>query len=105
MNTIDTFSALSEPNRFRIVELLARGPHSVNEISTLLKFDQPKTSKHLRVLADAGVVEVKPMAQQRIYVLSPKPFRDMNNWIESYRQIWETRFDQLDQVLEDMKNG
>ncbi len=101
----NTFAALSEPNRFQIVELLARGPRPVNEISSLLKFDQPKTSKHLRVLADAGVVEVKPIAQHRIYALSPKSFKQLNTWIENYRQIWETRFDQLDRVLEEMKNG
>ncbi len=98
----NTFAALSEPNRFQIIELLLKGPRPVNEISQLLKFDQPKTSKHLKVLADAGVVEVKPMAQQRVYALSPKPFKDMNKWIENYRQIWENNFDRLDKVLNEM---
>jgi DNA-binding transcriptional ArsR family regulator len=99
----NTFSALAEPNRFQIVELLLKGPRPVNEISHLLKFDQPKTSKHLKVLANTGVVEAKPMAQKRVYSLSPKPFKEMYAWIESYRQIWENNFDRLDKVLEGMK--
>ena len=101
----NTFTALAEPNRFQIIELLLKGPRPVNEISHLLKFDQPKTSKHLRILADAGVVEVKPMAQKRVYALSPKPFKDINQWIESYRQIWENNFDRLDTLLEGMQEA
>ena len=100
----NTFTALAEPNRFQIIELLLKGPRPVNEISRLLKFDQPKTSKHLKILADAGVVESKPFAQQRIYELSPQPFKEINKWIENYRQIWENNFDRLDKVLAEMQN-
>lgn len=98
----NTFTALAEPNRFQIVELLLKGPRPVNEISHLLKFTQPKTSKHLKILANAGVVEVKPMAQKRVYALSPQPFKDINKWIENYRQIWENNFDRLSKVLGEM---
>ena len=95
----NTFTALAEPNRFHIVELLKNGPRPVSEISHQLKLNQPQTSKHLKVLADAGVVDVKPMAQKRFYALSPRKFEELDTWIEKYRFIWEQRFDKLDKLL------
>ena len=94
-----TFQALAEENRFHIVEYLRNGPHSVGEISTRLKLDQPQTSKHLRILADAGVVDVRPMKQKRIYALSPSKFKEMDEWIASFRQVMEKRFQRLDKLL------
>ena len=66
---IETFAALAEPNRFRIVELLRSGARTVNEIGERLELNQPQVSKHLRVLKDAGLVDVEPRAQQRVYEL------------------------------------
>ena len=99
----NTFSALAEPNRFNIVEYLQSGPHSVNEISTRLKLNQPQTSKHLKVLSNAGVVEVHPVKQQRVYKLSPKRFQELDGWISSYTKIWNIRFNRLDSVLTKMQ--
>lgn len=96
---LNTFQALAEENRFQIVEYLKRGPHSVGEISTRLKLDQPQTSKHLRILADAGVVDVERVKQKHIYGLSPKKFLELEKWIESYRKIMNERFDRLDKLL------
>ncbi len=95
----NTFQALAEPNRLQIVELLRQGPRPVSEISSLLKFDQPKTSKHLRVLADSGLVSKQTVAQQRVYSLSPRPLKELDIWIQKYRFIWEERFDRLDRLL------
>src|SRR6266566_699703 len=94
-----TFNALAEPNRFHIVELLRDKPHTVGEIAGKLHLNQPQVSKHLKVLADAGIVEVKPFAQQRIYELQPQPFQELAAWVHSYRLLWEERFDRLDKVL------
>lgn len=94
-----TFNALSEPNRFHIVELLRDKPRAVGEIVDRLHLHQPQVSKHLKVLADAGIVEVKPFAQQRIYELQPKPFKELDTWIHSYHKLWEDRFVALDKVL------
>jgi len=69
-------SALSEPNRLRIVELLREGPLSVGEIADRLGLNHPQASKHLRVLSDAGIVEVHAIANRRIYKLRPEPFKD-----------------------------
>lgn len=100
----NTLSALAEPNRLHIVELLRYGPRPVNEIVNKLHLNQPQVSKHLRVLADAGIVEVKPLAQQRFYKLQPQPFKELDTWLKKYRRLWEERFDRLDKVLEEVKN-
>lgn len=100
---ITTLGALAEPNRLNIVELLRDGPCSVGEIAEQLGLRQPQVSKHLRVLSDAGVVEAHPVAQQRIYELRPQPFRELDAWLESYRHVWDARFDRLDAYLRDVQ--
>lgn len=100
-----TLSALAEPNRLRIVELLRDGPRPVGEIAERLVLRQPQVSKHLRVLSEAGIVEMHPMAQQRVYQLSPKPFQELDSWLESFRQMWEKRLDTLDSYLQELKQN
>jgi DNA-binding transcriptional ArsR family regulator len=100
-----TFSALAEPNRFQIVELLRNGPQPVGEMVDRLRLRQPQVSKHLRVLSDAGLVDVRVDAQRRIYALRPAPLRELEAWLERYRDIWEQNFQRLDAVLEEMKAG
>lgn len=97
------FSVLSEPNRLNIVELLYKSPRTVNEIAGVLKLNQPQTSKHLRVLADAGVVDITPIANQRIYQLKQEPFKELDRWLEKYRSMWQDRFDRLDKLLQKEK--
>jgi DNA-binding transcriptional ArsR family regulator len=99
---IETFAALAEPNRFRIVELLRKGPRAVSDIGERLHLNQPQVSKHLRVLKEVGLVDVQPQAQQRIYELRPQPLRRMHDWLDRYRRIWEASFDQLDELLEEL---
>jgi DNA-binding transcriptional ArsR family regulator len=98
-----TLSALAEPNRLQIVELLRRKPRAVGEIVERLGLRQPQVSKHLRVLSDAGIVEVRPVAQQRIYSLRAEPFKELDLWLERYRRTAEERFDRLDDVLREQK--
>lgn len=90
-----TLSALGEPSRLRIVELLRRGPSSVGEIADTLSIRQPQVSKHLRVLADSGIVTAEPVARQRIYHLEPEPFEEIGTWVDSFEQLWEARLDSL----------
>jgi DNA-binding transcriptional ArsR family regulator len=100
---IETFAALAEPNRLRIVELLRTGARSVNDIGKRLKLNQPQVSKHLRVLKDAGLVEVEARAQQRLYELRPKPLRQLHDWLERYRKVWDARFEALDELLVELE--
>ncbi len=101
MNT--TFSALAEPNRLHIVELLCDGPLPVGEIADRLHLNQPQVSKHLRVLSNAGLVEVKPLANQRIYKLRPQSIKELDTWLESFRRIWDEKFDRLDNYLYELQ--
>ena len=94
-----TFSALAEPNRLEIVDLLLEGPLPVGEIAKKLELNQPQTSKHLRVLCEAGLVDVQAIANRRIYRLRPEPLQELDKWLESYRQLWEARMDRLDDYL------
>lgn len=99
---IETFAALAEPNRLRIVELLRSGPRAVNDIGERLKLNQPQVSKHLRVLKEAGIVDVEQRAQQRLYELRAEPLRELHAWLERYREVWDARFEQLDGLIEEL---
>ena len=98
---LTTLGALAEPNRLHIVELLRDGPRSVGDIADQLGLRQPQVSKHLRVLSNAGFVEVHPVAQQRIYQLRLQPFQELDAWLASYRYIWDARFYRLEAYLRD----
>jgi DNA-binding transcriptional ArsR family regulator len=93
------WTALTEPNRFHIVELLRDGPLTVGEITERLGLQQPQVSKHLKVLSEAGIVEVQPQANRRIYTLRREPFQELEAWLHSFRRLWEERFDRLDDYL------
>src|SRR5713101_1346517 len=98
-----TLRALAEPNRFQIVELLRDGPRPVGDLVNRLGLRQPQVSKHLRVLSDAGLVDVRVDAQRRIYALRPAPLQELEAWLERYRRIWEANYQRLDALLDDMK--
>lgn len=100
---VTTFAALAEPSRFRIVELLRDGPCTVNHIGERLGLAQPQVSKHLKVLKDVGLVDVEPRATQRIYGLRGEGLKQLYEWLGSYRELWEERFDAMDDLLEEMK--
>jgi DNA-binding transcriptional ArsR family regulator len=99
----ETLAALGEPNRFRIVELLRTGPRSVNDIRGRLRLRQSQVSQHLTVLKAVGLVEAEPRAQQRLYRLRAQPVKQLHKWLDRYRCIWEERFEQLDELIEEIK--
>ncbi len=100
---ITTFSALAEPSRLRIVELLHGGPLTVGEIADRLGLRQPQASKHLRVLLEAGLVEVQAVANRRNYYLRSEPFQELDTWLETYRRIWDERLDNLENYLQKLQ--
>ncbi|MET3195397.1 DNA-binding transcriptional ArsR family regulator [Bacillus sp. OAE603] len=102
-NMNSTLIALAEPKRLQIVELLRDGPLSVGEIAEKLDLKQPQVSKHLRVLSEAGLVEVQPIANRRIYKLRPQPLKEMDSWIETFRHVWEEKLDRLDEYLKKLQ--
>ena len=101
---IATFELLAEPTRRRILDLLRDGERPVGELVERLSMSQPAVSKHLRVLRDSGLVDVRVDAQRRLYRLRPERLREVDAWIEPYRQLWTDRLDRLDRHLQRMKD-
>ena len=99
-----TLNALAEPNRLNIVELLRDGPLTVGEIAERLELRQPQASKHLKVLSDSGILEVKAEANRRIYKLRPEPFKALDAWAKSFQRVMEDRFDNLEEYLRELQN-
>lgn len=96
------FAVLVEPNRRRILDLLIERQRSVNEIVEALGLSQPAVSKHLRILKEAGLVEVRPDAQRRLYALRPEPLSELDDWLAPYRCLWEQHLDALERHLDTM---
>lgn len=87
--------ALSDPSRRRVLEALGEGEASAGELAGLLPIARPGVSRHLRVLREAGLVDVRQDAQRRVYSLRPEPLAEVDNWLARYRSLWEQRFDAL----------
>ena len=98
-----TFEVLAEPTRRRILDLLRERPRSVGELTDLLGLSQPGTSKHLRVLREAGLVAVRVDAQRRWYELRPEPLAELDAWLTPYRRLWADRLDALERHLDTME--
>jgi DNA-binding transcriptional ArsR family regulator len=101
--TTDAFNAVAEPRRREIVDLLAAGERPVGEIVTQLSLPQPQVSKHLRVLRAVGVVDVRKDGRLRLYRLNAAALRPIHDWVKDYERMWSERFEQLDDVLEELK--
>ncbi len=101
MTTI--FEALVDPTRRRILDLLRERPHLVGELVDVLEQSQPLISKHLRVLREVGLVNVRQDAQRRWYELNPEPLAEITAWLEPYHQYMEARFDRLESLLDELQ--
>ena len=95
-----TFEVLADPTRRRILDLLRDGERSVGELVDRLTLSQPGVSKHLRVLRDAGLVQVRIEAQRRWYGLRPEPLTEIDAWLEPYRRLWAQHLEALAQHLD-----
>jgi len=101
--TTDAFNAMAEPRRRQIVDALAGGERAVNDLVAELGLAQPQVSKHLRVLREVGVVDVREEGRRRLYRLNGHALKPIHDWIKDYEQMWTERFDELDAVLDDLK--
>lgn len=101
---MSTFAVLAEPHRRRILDLLRTREHSVGELVDALPLTQPAVSKHLRLLKEAGLVRVQPQARRRLYSLDPGPLREVDAWLEPYRQAWAARLDALETHLDSLED-
>jgi DNA-binding transcriptional ArsR family regulator len=94
------FTVLAEPARRRILDLLLERPRPVGELVERLGLSQPGTSKHLKVLREAGLVRVRQDAQRRVYELRLEPLAEMDAWLAPYRRAWSSRLDALEAHLD-----
>ena len=95
-----SWHALSDPNRRAVLELLLERPRPVGELVERLGLSQPGTSKHLKVLREAGLVQVRQDANRRVYALDPGPIRELDLWLAPYRRLWNESLDELGRHLD-----
>src|SRR3954464_5635857 len=101
--TTDAFNAVAEPRRRQIVDLLAAGERPVGDLVRELGLAQPQVSKHLRVLREVGLVDVRDQGRQRLYRLNGSALKPIHDWVKGYERLWSERYELLDDVLEDLK--
>jgi DNA-binding transcriptional ArsR family regulator len=99
------FQTLADPTRLRIVEALSGGEQAVNDLVRAVDIDQSGVSRHLRILGEAGFVTMRPDGARRLYSLRPAPFRAIDDWVRSYRRLWEGRLDRFDEALKRRRNS
>jgi DNA-binding transcriptional ArsR family regulator len=98
------FDVLAEPARRRILDLLRDEERPVNDLVGRLELSQPGVSKHLKVLRDAGLVEVRREAQRRLYRVRPEPLAEIDEWLAPYRRLWASRLDALERHLDETED-
>ena len=103
--TSDAFNAIAEPRRRELIELLAGQERSVTELVTLIGLAQPLVSKHLNVLRQVGLVDVRDAGRMRMYRLNGPALKPVHDWLARFEQTWSARFERLDVVLEQIKEG
>jgi DNA-binding transcriptional ArsR family regulator len=101
--TTDAFNAVAEPRRRQILDALADGDCRVNHLVDLLEIPQPQVSKHLKVLREVGLVQVRKEGRERVYRLEGRSLKPIHDWVRTYESMWSERFDALDEVLEELK--
>ena len=99
-----TLQVIAEPRRQAILDVLREEELPVGELVRRLGMSQPLMSKHLRVLKDAGLVEVRADAQRRLYRIRPEPLAEIDRWLAPYRELWNTSLDRLEKHLESRRN-
>ena len=101
--TSDAFNAVAEPQRRRILALLKGRERPVNELARALRITQPRTSKHLRVLREVGLVKVREVGQQRLYGLDARGLRPVHEWVGGFEQFWNESFDRLNTYVKELQ--
>jgi DNA-binding transcriptional ArsR family regulator len=101
--TADAFNAVAEPRRRQILDVLAGGERPVNDLVAVLHLAQPQVSKHLRVLRQVGLVEVRDNGRQRMYRLNGQSLKPIYDWVKSFERTWNERFEALDELLDELK--
>jgi DNA-binding transcriptional ArsR family regulator len=100
--TTDAFNAVAEPRRRQILDILAGGERPVGELVERLRLAQPQVSKHLRVLREVGLVDVRGNGRQRIYRLKSETLKPIHDWVRNYERLWSDRFEALNELMSEL---
>lgn len=103
MGVADVFEILADPTRRRLIQVLRQGERSVGELVDEVDIGQPGVSRQLRILHDAGFVDVRAQHQRRLYSLRAEPFQELDDWMQDYRRLWDARLDKLAAHLDSHK--
>jgi DNA-binding transcriptional ArsR family regulator len=101
--TFDTFNAIAEPQRRRILTLLKGGEYPVNDVARALQVSHSSASKHLRVLREVGLVRVRDAGQQRLYGLEAGGLKPIHAWVSGFEQFWNQSFDRLNSYVKELQ--
>jgi DNA-binding transcriptional ArsR family regulator len=101
--TTDAFNAIAEPRRRQILDVLASGERPVNELVAVLGQPQPQVSKHLKVLREVGLVDVREEGRQRVYRLNGEPLKSIHDWVKEFEDTWSERFEIMDELLDELR--
>jgi DNA-binding transcriptional ArsR family regulator len=105
MTHLDVFQVIADPTRRRIVESLRVGEQQVNDVVQKLDIHQSGVSRHLRILHDAGFVQMRTDGQRHLYSLRSEPFQELDHWLSNYRDLWEARLDRFERALDAKKRS
>jgi DNA-binding transcriptional ArsR family regulator len=97
------FDVVAEPARRELLDVLLEGPRAVGELVAATGLSQPNTSRHLRILREAGLVDSRPDGQRRLYALQPEGFAELERWLGAYRRLWRRSLDALERHLDEME--
>lgn len=99
------FEVLGDPTRRHIVDELRSGEQAVGDLAAKVDIAQSGVSRHLRILGEAGFVQVRADGQRRLYSLRPEPFQEIDRWIDGYRQLWEDKLDRMGEALQERRQS
>lgn len=99
----DVFQAIADPTRREIIGLLADSPQNLNAIAENFEVSRPAISQHIKLLEECGIIKIEQKGRERICYVQPRKIKEVDDWLQPYKKLWEDRFNQLDQVLEKMK--
>jgi DNA-binding transcriptional ArsR family regulator len=100
----DVFQAIADPTRRSIIRLIVKKPMTPNALAAQFDSSRQAVSKHLRVLQECGLLTTKVVGRERFYQVHPRKLKEVADWIEPFKEMWESRFNKLDQVLSDIKS-
>lgn len=99
----DVFQAIADPTRREIISLLAKEQMNLNSVADKFEISRPAISKHIKILNECGLVNIRQDGRERFCELCPEKIKEVDNWIDPFKQMWEDRFNKLDEILKNQK--